>query len=350
MTRTLSLRSSTCLTVAILLLVAGCSSGTTDTTTTVVDAETTTTASMVTTTTVPATTITSLATTTTVASSTTTTTVEVPPTLPPEMEAKYPVVMTEGLTGPDTQEIVVWAPDAEGPWPVVMFLAGWEGKGIHYAQTAEMLAGQGVVVFAPDYRSKDIVTADWKNPYRDAECAYRHIRTVASEYGGDIDQPITISGHSLGANIAMTLVLFESEFGSDGPFSSCPAQVPRPDQVVELAGCHFKSGVDGSEFPFTPKTSGWTHFDAPIHLVVGSDDTVCEPWQSEEAAATLAVDGYENVELTVIDDADHFDVMFMGYEGDNEWYEPGGEWFAKPNDPGGVAAVQAILDTITTNS
>jgi hypothetical protein len=148
----------------------------------------------------------------------------------------------------------------------------------------------------------------------------------------------------------MAIVLYEATFGPDGPFDSCPGQVPRPDQVVGLGGCHRVSGVDGSEFPFTPKTFGWTHFDAPIHLVAGSDDTVCEAWQSEEAAATLAVDGYENVELTIIDDADHFDLVFLGYRGDNEWYEPGGEWFAKPSDPGGVAAVQAILNTITTNS
>lgn len=346
------MRRVSVLLMATVMLVASCSSGTADTT---IAAPSTTTTVAATptlppTTTVPATTTTAGQATTTTSAPTTSTTVDVPPTLPVEMEAKYPVVMTEGLTGPDTQEIVVWAPDAEGPWPVVMFLAGWEGKGIHYVQTAEMLAGQGVVVFAPDYRAQDIVTADWKNVFRDAECAYRHIRTIASDYGGDTDQPITISGHSLGAHIAMTIVLFDSEFGPEGPFDSCPGQVSRPDQVVGLAGCYLKSGVDGSEFPFKPKASGWTHFDAPIHLVVGSDDTVCEPWQSEEAAATLAVDGYENVDLTVIDDADHFDVVFMGYQGENEWYEPGGEWFTKPNDPGGVAAVQAILDTITTNS
>jgi dienelactone hydrolase len=331
------------LAVALAMLVAGCSSGATDTT---LEAATPTTSTAV-----AETAATSPPTTTILAPSTTTTTVDVPPTLPPEMEPKYSVVMTEGLSGPDTQEIVVWAPDAAGPWPVVMFLAGWEGKGIHYAQTAEMLAGQGVVVFAPDYRSKDIVTAEWKNPYSDAECAYRHIRTVASEYGGDIDQPITIAGHSLGASVAMAIVLYESQFGPEGPFDRCPEQVPpRPDQVVGLAGCHLKSGVDGTELPFTPKASGWTHYDAAIHLAVGNDDTVCEPWQSEEAAATLTTDGYENVELTVIDDADHFDVMFTGYRGDNEWYEPGGEWFAKPNDSGGVAAVQTILNTIATNS
>ena len=48
MMRTLSLRSSTCLTVAILLLVAGCSSGVTDTTTPADEAITATTTSMVT--------------------------------------------------------------------------------------------------------------------------------------------------------------------------------------------------------------------------------------------------------------------------------------------------------------
>ena len=126
--------------------------------------------------------------------------------------------------------------------------------------------------------------------------------------------------------------------------------MPRPDQIVGLGGCYRRSGIDGTEFPFTPKAYGWTHTDASIHLVVGSDDKVCEPWQSEEANATLIADGYENVRLTVIDDANHFDVIFTGYRGDNEWYEPGGEWFAKPNDPGGVAAVQAILDTITTDN
>ena len=321
------------LALVMALALAGCSGESAE----VASGSTTTEVTLITTTLAPVTTL----------PPTTTTTVEVPPTLPSEMESKYPVVMTTGLAGPDTQEIVVWAPDAEGPWPIVMFLAGWEGRGIHYAQTAEMLAGQGVVVFAPDYRAQDIVTPDWKNPYRDAECAYRHMRTVASDYGGDIDQPITIAGHSLGAQVAMAIVLYEATFGPEGTFDSCPGEVPpRPDQVVGLSGCHLKSDVDGREYPFAPNAQGWTHHDASIHLVVGSDDTVCEPWQSEEANTTLAVDGYEIVELTVIDDADHFDVMFMGYRGDNEWYEPGGEWFAKPNDPGGVAAVQAILDTV----
>jgi len=338
--------------VALLLLAAACSVATEANETTVAPAGATTEMStLVGTTATPVVeTISTTATSTTVAPSTASTSAMATPTLPPELEAKYPVALTEEVTGPDTREIAVWAPDSEGPWPVVMFLAGWEGKGIHYAQTAEMLASQGVVVFAPDYRSKDIVTADWRNPYRDAECAYRHIRTVASEYGGDIDQPITIAGHSLGASVAMAIVLFETEFGPEGSFDRCPSQVPRPDHVVALSGCHLKSGVDGSEFPFAPNAQGWTHHDASIHLVVGSDDTVCEPWQSKEAAATLAADGYENVELTVIDDADHFDVIFTDYQGDNEWYEPGGEWFAKPNDPGGVAAVRAILDTITTDN
>ena len=132
------MRRVTVLLMAVAISATSCASGTADTTfaassiSTAVDV----TSTLPPTTTAPATTTTAGQATTTTSAPTTSTTVDVPPTLPVEMEAKYPVVMTEGLTGPDTQEIVVWAPDAEGPWPVVMFLAGWEGKGIHYAQPA----------------------------------------------------------------------------------------------------------------------------------------------------------------------------------------------------------------------
>jgi hypothetical protein len=40
-------------------------------------------------------------------------------------------------------------------------------------------------------------------------------------------------------------------------------------------------------------------------------------------------------------------VIFTGYD-NGPWYGPDVEWFAQHNDPGGVATVQAILDTINT--
>jgi dienelactone hydrolase len=290
------------------------------------------------------TTTTTIAPTTTQVPSTTSTSVMVTPTLPPALDAKYPVVLTEGVTGPDTMDIAVWAPEADGLRPIAIVFHGYGSQGIHYADMASLLASQGVVVFAPDYRSTLIPTSDWRSAYRDAECAYRHIRTIASDYGGTIDAPITVVGHSIGASVGMSLVLDEFTFSPDGPFDGCPGDVPRPDHLVALSGCHYQNQF-GLTFPFTPAEFGWAHLDANIRLVVGSEDEVCEPWQSQDAETQLIADGYSSVDLAVIDDTDHFSVIFTGYE-NGPWHGPDVEWIALPNDPGGVAAVEIILDTI----
>ena len=85
------------------------------------------------------------------ASTTTTTTAATTTTgAPAPLDAKYQVVATSGLSGEDTQEITVWAPDAEGAWPVVYGLHGTGGNAQGLAELATALAGQGAVVFATD--------------------------------------------------------------------------------------------------------------------------------------------------------------------------------------------------------
>ena len=273
------------------------------------------------------------------------------PNPPVTDESGYPVVRTDGVSGPDIDNITVWAPEADGDWPVVLLLAGWTGIADHYTATAEALAAEGVVVFAPDYRTQAIDGPNWQDTYRDAECAYRHMRSAASSFGGDISQPVTAVGHSIGAVVAMALTLDMTSFGPDGPFDACPdADVPRPDRVVGLGGCYLESGIDGTSFPWDPSTFGWTHYDADIHLVVGADDAVCEAWQSEQAVDLLREDGFENVRLTTLDDADHFDVIFTRWEGDGDWFDPTTEWFEVPEATAGVAAVGAMLETVHDES
>ncbi len=96
------MRRVTVLVAAVGMLAAGCSSGTSDTTL----VTTTSTVS----TTVPSTTTTSQAITTTAVPSTTTTTAATTTVASAPVEAKYPVVVTSGLSGEDTQEIMMWAP------------------------------------------------------------------------------------------------------------------------------------------------------------------------------------------------------------------------------------------------
>ena len=60
------------------------------------------------------------------------------------------------------------------------------------------IGGQGAVVFAPTYGT-DITTQEGVDRAAvDAECGYRFARSIAAEYGGDLDQPVTFVGWSLG--------------------------------------------------------------------------------------------------------------------------------------------------------
>ena len=322
------MRRVTVLLMTAVMLVANCSSGTVDTTiaapstTTTVAATPTlssTTPAAPATTTVPATTTTAAATTT---------------VSPAPLEAKYPVMETTGLSGEDTQEITVWAPDADGSWPVVYLLHGTGGSAGDFAELAPLLAGQGVVVFAADYRSELVRTPEWKDAYWDSECGYRYARGAAADYGGDLDQPVTIVGHSFGATIALSLGLNTTVFGpeSDRTSDICPGEMPRPDVVVPLSGCHYEH--EGQKFAFDPDL---TYDESELVLVVGAEDDVCEAWQSEDAATALRDDGFDT-SLVTIDGGNHFTVIFHDLVDD--------QWLTLPDDPAGMAVVQTILDAI----
>ena len=272
------------------------------------------------------------------ASTTTTTTTATTTTgAPAALEAKYQVVVTSGLSGEDTQEITVWAPDAEGAWPVVYGLHGTGGNAQDLAELATALAGQGAVVFATDYRSELMPTPQWKDAYRDTECGYRYARSVAADYGGDLDQPVTIVGHSLGASIALAMGLNDGVFGpdADGDFDSCPAGVPRPDVIVPLSGCHYE--YESRTFDFDPQAYEFTYDESDVVLIVGTEDDICEPWQSEDAAAALQDNGFDTT-LVTINEGNHFTVIYHDLVG--------GEWLTLPNDPAGIAVTQTILKAI----
>jgi hypothetical protein len=82
-----------------------------------------------------------------------------------------------------TQEISVFAREAEGSWPVAYMFHCYDCDRQDSAEMGKQLASHGMVVFVPDYRSTDApVTRE-----QDLECAYRYARSIAPEYGGDLD-------------------------------------------------------------------------------------------------------------------------------------------------------------------
>ncbi len=227
-----------------------------------------------------------------------------------------------------TQDISVWAPDAEGSWPIVFAYHGVGGDRSRWDVTGPALASQGVVVFALDYRSRES-----QHHEQDLECGYRWGMSLAVEYGGDLDQPITFVGHSLGATMVLIGGLNEAAYGPGGTYDECFAAAPMPDVIVPISGCHYEN--DGMKFGFVG--TKFSNQDADLVLVVGTEDEVCEPWQSRDATEALQAVGY-NAKLVEIDGADHFTVIYKDLVD--------GEVLTIPDAPAGDEVVQTILDAI----
>ena len=244
-------------------------------------------------------------------------------------------VTTTVVSHETTRDISVWAPNADGSWPVV-YLVPAAGTGQDLAEMATRLASYGTVVFAPDYR----FTHSQLSQEQDLECGYRFVRSVAGEYGGDPDQPITFVGDSYGASMALFGGLSEGTYGPGGSYDVCSTGAPRPDVIVAIAGCYYE--FEGAEFPESVvdvliDSLDLKKLDADLVLVVGEDDPTCQPWQSEDAAEALRAAGY-NARLVDVPSGDHGNVVF--------WSVVDGEWVTAPNHPIGKEVVQIILDAI----
>jgi len=267
---------------------------------------------------------------TTTSTPTTTTTA----TVPLEKLGPFEVVTTV-VSREATRDISVWAPNADGSWPIV-YLVPAAGTGQDLAEMATRLASHGTLVFAPDYR----FTHSQLTQEQDLECGYRFVRSVAGEYGGDPDQPITFVGDSYGASMALFGGLSEGAYGPGGSYDVCSTGAPRADVIVAIAGCYYE--FEGAEFPESVvdvliDSLDLKKLDADLVLVVGEDDPTCQPWQSEDAAKALRAAGY-NARLVVVPGGDHGNVVF--------WSVVDGEWMTAPNDPIGKEVVQIILDAI----
>lgn len=233
-----------------------------------------------------------------------------------------------------TQDIAVFAPDGDGQWPVVLALHGLGGSWQDWAESATALADHGVLVFAPYGRTREAVEQGrWADLQQDTECAYRFVHSVAADYGGDLGQPVTIAGYSLGATGALDIGLNRDAYGPGGSYDVCFAGTPRPDVIIPIAGCHYEH--DGNRFGFD--ISRLTSQRARILLVAAEEDTICAPWQSREAGTVLEAAGH-TVDLVEIADANHFTVIFHDIVD--------GEWVTVPDDPAGDELVQLILDAI----
>jgi dienelactone hydrolase len=241
-------------------------------------------------------------------------------------------VRSDVVSDETTQDIQVFAPDAEGPFPVVVAFHGIDGSGEDMAELGTRLAREGLVVFAPTYRTDTTSEQGVKNAQLDAECGYRFARSLAADYGGDLDLPMTFVGWSLGATLALEAGLTETVDASGEPIVCFPAP-PRADVVVAVSGCHYEH--EGVQYDFD--MSGWGNLDTRVVLMAGQRDETCAAWQSEDAAEQMRSAGYA-VDLVTLEGANHYAPIFHDVVD--------GEFVVVPDDPAGERTVEVIVDAV----
>jgi dienelactone hydrolase len=238
-------------------------------------------------------------------------------------------VASQTVSDETTQSISVFAPDADGSWPVVLVYHGNEGKREDMALLGERVAAAGAVVFAPDYRSGDFSEHGLIETVTDVECAYRYVRSIAADLGGDLHRPVVWVGWSLGAVWAVQGGLDET-IDDTGTILTCTPEVPRPDVIIAIAGCYEEVGQG-----FDPEQ--WGNPDARLVLVAGADDTVCPAAESRRVTEELRSRDYD-VRLVTLDGADHFAPVFHAYEN--------GDMVEAPDSPAGAEVLQLITDAL----
>lgn len=122
--------------------------------------------------------------------------------------------------GPDPRQTLdLYAPEDDGPWPVVVFFygGGWDsGSRDLYGWAAQALAARGFLVALPDYRL--VPQVHFPAFVEDAAAATAMVSRIAPDHGGR-SGPLGVSGHSAGAHLALMIALdgrYMSEAGAPG--------------------------------------------------------------------------------------------------------------------------------------
>ncbi len=206
----------------------------------------------------------------------------------------------------------VYAPEAPGPHPVLVFIYGgsWSsGRRQDYAFAGAAFAARGFVTVVPDYR----LVPDTRFPgfLDDGAAALRWVADHVGEYGGDASR-IVLVGHSAGAYNAIMLALdahYLADAGVDaarvrgavglaGPYDFIPFDVPAtrdafgeaPDAVLTQP-IHFARA------------------DAPpLLLLWGEDDTTVGPRNLRSLETAMRTAG-GRVETKTYPGVDHVDIM-----------------------------------------
>jgi acetyl esterase/lipase len=222
----------------------------------------------------------------------------------------------------------VFYPVDPGPWPVIVILPGGPlplGGRANYSGFAQMLVGQGAVVFVADYRSSPDFGGGWPETFGDVACGIRFARVNAATYGGDPTR-VTLVAHSFGGFPGGVVAMSPTGFTSTSADCLTPAGSGSPDAFGGVAGVYTLDAIQES---FLERFFGGSRDvvadawdaadivklaqqpdarDIPLRLVAGTNDGAAPVARATALSTTFEAAGRE-VRAVTIQGADHVSIM-----------------------------------------
>lgn len=233
-----------------------------------------------------------------------------------------------GDVGTCTLGATVLYPRTGGPWPVIVAVGGGPAPPEQSASMGEfsrLVASQGAVVFAVDYRAGPEWGGGYPVTYEDIACAIRVARADAAEWSGDPSR-VTLAAHSFGPFVASVAAL--SDEGFDPAPGACVETdgSTRPDAFIGIAGIYSQDGITETYLtsffggPRDAVPDRWAAGDPyalvaagrnsglPVRLINGAQDANVQPASSEAFHEALHAAGYDS-KLAIIEGAGHSSVL-----------------------------------------
>lgn len=226
-------------------------------------------------------------------------------------------VRTNDVEYADTYTLDVYAPEAIGPWPVIVAVHGLGQAKRDMGLLSKELAADGAVV----YNIKANMFAPFIEGIRQVACAVRFARATAAEHGGD-PRRITLVGNSSGAHTGAVVAMAGDEFAGNCVATDGSAE---PDVFVGYEGPYDVATTVYGQVDMTPletedpelwaAINTYSHIggnpDLVVRLVHGQDEDFAwydvTPDTSVALHDALADAGYD-VELILVEEAGHGDL------------------------------------------
>jgi dienelactone hydrolase len=198
----------------------------------------------------------------------------------PIVDVSRQVVSNGIVVAPErTLPTYVWTPSGSGPFPLVVFIHGYDVGPLTYERFCSTLAAAGYVVAAPSFPLEDPASGLGLNeadlPNEAADVSFVITTLGGGPLASKIDlKEVAVVGHSDGADVA--LMMSYEQGTSDGRVRAVVSDAPDPisrSAVSSSVPLLLIQGTADSVVPYSASETVFSQVQAPIYYLslIGAD-------------------------------------------------------------------------------